>query len=254
MVSLAALAQSASSSSSDQHPSQETRGTAHPRAEDSLDPGSVRDGVYRNVSLGFMCKIPLGWVLRTEEINAREEAREESGENQHSSQNQGDVGHPAGNATAGSKRGNSAAVQQQSRAALDRTAEGGCPHMACGRVLLAAFSRPPEARGEDVNAAILIAAESAAVYPGLKEAAQYLAGPVTEVAKTQGFTVVEEPYEFAAGAKKLARGDFRKNVGTRVMRQSTLVMLARGYVVSSTFIGGTDDEVEELVGGLSLGK
>jgi hypothetical protein len=29
-------------------------------------------------------------------------------------------------------------------------------------------------------------------------------------------------------------------------------MLARGYVVSFTFIGGTEEEVEELVGGLSF--
>jgi hypothetical protein len=36
------------------------------------------------------------------------------------------------------------------------------------------------------------------------------------------------------------------------MRQSTLVMLSRGYVVSFTFIGGTEDEVEELIGGLSF--
>src|SRR5882672_842766 len=37
------------------------------------------------------------------------------------------------------------------------------------QVLLAAFSRPPEARAEDVNSSILIAAESAALYPGLKD-------------------------------------------------------------------------------------
>jgi len=121
-----------------------------------------------------------------------------------------------------------------------------------GRVLLAAFSRPPEARGEDVNASILIAAESAAAYPGLKDAAQYF-GPVTEVAKAQGFEVEEEPYEFVVGTKTVVRGDFQKDVGTRVMRQSTLVLLARGYAVSFTFIGGTEDEVEELVQGLSFG-
>ena len=121
-----------------------------------------------------------------------------------------------------------------------------------GRVLLAAFSRPPEARAEDVNSSILIAAESAAAYPGLKDAAQYF-GPVTEVAKAQGFVVEEEPYELAIGARTLVRGDFQKNVGTRVMRQSTLVMLARGYAVSFTFIGGTEDEVEELIEGLSFG-
>jgi hypothetical protein len=103
-----------------------------------------------------------------------------------------------------------------------------------------------------VNASILIAAESIASYPGLKDAAQYF-GPVTEIAKARGFEIDEEPYEFVVGTKTLVRGDFEKNVGTRVMRQSTLVMLARGFAVSFTFIGGTEDEVEELVQGLSFG-
>jgi hypothetical protein len=175
-----------------------------------LDLGSVGDGVYRNKALGVACKIPAGWVLRTEEMNTRED----------------DAAAPAGRATP-------------------------------DRVLLAAFSRPPEATAEDVNSSILIAAETAALYPGLKDPAQYF-GPVTEVAKAQGFEVANEPYEFIvgtkiAGLKSLARADFQKNVGTRVMRQSTLVMLARGYAVSFTFISGTEDEVEELVHGLSFG-
>ena len=118
-----------------------------------------------------------------------------------------------------------------------------------GRVLLAAFSRPPEARAEDVNASILIAVESAAAYPGLKEPAQYFE-PVIEAAKSQGLEIDDEPYEFAVGTKKLVRGDFEKDVGARVLRQSTLVMLTHGYVVSFTFIGGTEDEVEELIDGL----
>jgi hypothetical protein len=102
-----------------------------------------------------------------------------------------------------------------------------------------------------VNGSIVIAAESAAAYPGLKLAAQYF-GPVTEVAKAQGFEVEEEPYEFAVGTRTVVRADFQKNVGTRVMRQSTLVVLAHGYAVSFTFIGGTEDEVEEWVGELSF--
>jgi len=128
----------------------------------------------------------------------------------------------------------------------------GTPGGKSGRVLLAAFSRPPEAHGEDVNGSILIAAESAASYPGLKDAAQYF-GPVTEVAKAQGFEVDGEPYAFEVGTKTVARGDFQKNVGSRVMLQSTLAVLARGYAVSFTFIGGTEDEVEELVQSLSFG-
>lgn len=123
--------------------------------------------------------------------------------------------------------------------------------MQTGRVLLAAFSRPPEAKGEDVNASILIAAESVATYPGMTEAAQYFE-PLIEVTKAQGFTMDEDPYDIAVGTTTLVRGDFHKDVGARVMRQSTLVILSHGYAVSITLIGGTDDEVEDLVDGLSF--
>jgi hypothetical protein len=177
----------------------------------SRDAGSVVNGVYRNSSFGFTCKIPAAWVLRTDEMNAPDDEA---------------TTHAAKSAT------------------NTDTAHA-------GRVLLTAFSRPPEARGEDVNSSILIAAESLAAYPGLKDAAQYF-GPVSEVAKAQGFEIDGEPYEFAVGAKTVVRADFEKNVGTRVMRQSTLVILARGYAASFTFIGGTEDEVEELIGGLSF--
>ncbi len=205
------LAQAPAQSSSS--PSSSSKQVRKPpsRADPALDSGTVSAGVYRNAAFGFTCKIPATWVLRTEEMNAREGEDEK-----------------AGGGTTATDSGKA------------------------GRVLLAAFSRPPEARAEDVNASILIAAESAAVYPGLKEAAQYF-GPVAEIAKAQRFEVVEEPYEFAVGTKTVVRGDFQKDVGTRVMRQSTLVMLARGYAVSFTFIGGTGDEVDELVQGLSFG-
>jgi hypothetical protein len=192
-------ATSSSSSSSVQHVRK-----AAPAADSRLDAGAVSNGVYRNLTLGFTCRIPAGWVSRTDEMNTREDERSEK--------------------------------------------EAG----KTGRVLLAAFSRPPAAHGEDVNASILIAAESASSYPGLKEAAQYF-GPVTEIAKAQGLEVDGEPYEFEIGAKTTVRGDFQKDIGTRVMRQSTLVILARGYAVSFTFIGGTEDEVEELIEGLSFG-
>jgi hypothetical protein len=175
----------------------------------SRDAGSDVNGVYRNPSFGFTCKIPPTWVLRTEDLNAPDDE------------------------------------------ATTHTAKPASNTAHAGRVLLAAFSRPPEARGEDVNSSILIAAESVAAYPGLKDAAQYF-GPVSEVAKAQGFEIDGEPYEFAVGTKTVARADFEKNVGTRVMRQSTLVILARGAALSFTFIGGTEDEVEELIGGLSF--
>jgi hypothetical protein len=160
-------------------------------AATSRDAGSVVNGVYRNPSFGFVCKIPAGWVLRTDELNAPDD--------------EATTTHIAKSAT------------------NTDTAHA-------GRVLLAAFSRPPEARGEDVNSSILIAAESVAAYAGLKDAAQYF-GPVSEVAKAQGFEIDGEPYEFAVGTKTVVRADFEKNVGTRVMRQSTLVILVRGSAV-----------------------
>ena len=184
--------------------------------ESGIANGTVANGVYSNKTLALSCKIPPGWVLRTDEMNTREEEKED-------------------------KKEGDAAAQPPSASASSAGA----------KVLLAAFSRPPEARAEDINASIVIAAENAASYPGLNEAAQYFF-PLTEVAKAQGFTADEDPYEIAIGTKTLVRGDFRKNVGSRVMRQSTLAMLSHGYAISITIIGGTDDEVEDLVDGLSF--
>ena len=176
-----------------------------------LDAGTVINGVYRNKTLAFSFKIPEGWVLRTEEMNAPEE----------DTVNSTNAAQPAAS-SAGAK------------------------------VLLAAFSRPPAARAEDVNSSILVAAENAAAYPGLKAAEQYF-GPLMEVAKSQGFTMDEDPYGIAVGTKTLVRGDFHKDVGSRVMHQSTLAMLAHGYAISITIIAGTDDEVEELIDALTFG-
>jgi hypothetical protein len=204
--SLAQPASPPQSSSSSASSTQRAR-----KAASGLDVGSVSHGFYLNQSFGFACKIPEAWVLRTDEMNSRDD--------------------DGTNANAGTSKVDAGKA---------------------GHVLLSAFSRPPEARAEEVNSSILIAAESAAAYPGLKLAAQYF-GPVKEIAEAQGFKVVNDPYEFVLGTKTVVRGDFQKDVGTRVMRQSTLVVLARGYALSFTFIGGTEDEVEELVQGLDFG-
>lgn len=180
----------------------------NPPPPNVLGPGSLSNNLYRNKALGLSYKMPEGWVLRTDELNAREEEPQPAPQ------------HPA-------------ASSQRST------------------VLLAAFSRPPEAKGEDINSSILIAAEPVSSYPGLKEAIQYLA-LIAEVAKAQGFTQDEDPYEIAIGPKKLVRADFHKDVGTRVMRQSTLAMLSHDYGVSITVIAGTEDDVEELIDALSF--
>jgi len=121
------------------------------------------------------------------------------------------------------------------------------------KVLLAIFERPPAAIGETVNSAVVIAAESADSYPGLKTAAQYF-GPLTELTESKGFKVVNDPYEFPVDGRAIIRRDFIKGRGSVTMHQSSLVMMAKGYVLSFTFIGGNDDEVTELIEKLSFAR
>lgn len=166
------------------------------------DPGVITNGVYRNSFFGFTCKLPFGWVDRTEDMG--------------------------------------------------KSATEGLPDPRKSMVLLAEFERPPEAVGETVNSAIVFAAEPASAYPGLRNAEHYF-GPLTELTKSKGLTVINEPYDYPVGAKILVRGDFSKPVGKLTMHQSTLVMMEKGYVVSFTFIAGIEDEVDGLVEGLSFG-
>jgi hypothetical protein len=118
-------------------------------------------------------------------------------------------------------------------------------------LLLAAFEQPPEAARNAINSAVTISTESASSYPGLKTAADYL-GPVTEVAKARGLDPVGDPYEFRIGAKPLVRADFKKQMGQTTMYWTSLAMLARGHLLLFTFVGSSEDEVDQLVGRLSF--
>ncbi len=119
------------------------------------------------------------------------------------------------------------------------------------RLLLAVFERPPEVTGDTINSAMVITAESTASYPGLKTAADYM-GPLTELATSKGFKADGGPYEFPVGATPLVRGDFTRNVGSVSMCQSSLVLLRKGFVISFTFVAGSEDEIDELIEKLSL--
>ena len=119
------------------------------------------------------------------------------------------------------------------------------------RLLLAIFERPPQVTGDTVNSAVVITAESADSYPGLKTAADYM-GPLTELTASKGFTADGGPYEFLVGTTSLVRGDFTRTVGSLAMHQSSLVMLRKGDVVSFTFIAGSIDELDELIEKLSF--
>src|SRR5713101_4995196 len=120
-------------------------------------------------------------------------------------------------------------------------------------VLLAIFERPPQAIGDTINSAVVIASESAASYPGLKKAEDYL-GPLTEFATSKGFKPEGEPYVLEVESRQLLRADFTKPLSDKVaMRQCTLVLLAKGQIVSFTFIAGSEDELDDLMDGLHFG-
>jgi hypothetical protein len=122
-------------------------------------------------------------------------------------------------------------------------------------LMLAVFERPPEAAGDTVNSAIVIASESAASYPGLKKAEDYL-GPLTELATAKGFQAEGEPYALEVESRQLLRADFIKPLEVKTsgdkltMRQCTLVLLVKGQIVSFTFIAGSEDELDDLMDGL----
>ena len=120
-------------------------------------------------------------------------------------------------------------------------------------VLLAVFERPPEVTENGINPGVIVAAESASGYPGLKSAEDYF-GPLAEVAGSHGVTPESDPYKFTVGGQQLAREDSLKKVGDADFHQSTLVELHKGYIVSFTFIAATEDEVNSLIENLSFAR
>ena len=116
-----------------------------------------------------------------------------------------------------------------------------------GEVLLAIFERPPQAAGETVNSAVVIAAENTSAYPGLKFAEDYV-GPLTELTTSKGFKADGDPSIVEIDSRPLVRADFSKTLNDKLtMHQSTLVLLAKGQIVSFTFIADSAEEVNDLV-------
>ncbi len=117
------------------------------------------------------------------------------------------------------------------------------------RLLLAIFERPPEATGDTINSAVVIAVEP--LPAGMKTEADYFES-LADLTTAKGFQAVNEAHELSVGTTKLVRGDFSKPRGTLTMRQTSLVLVQRSYAISFTFIGGSEDEVNELIERLSF--
>jgi hypothetical protein len=120
-------------------------------------------------------------------------------------------------------------------------------------VLLAVFERPPEAAGETINSAVVIAAERATSFPGVKKAEDYL-GPLADLMTSKGFKAEGDPVVIEIDTRPLVRADFAKPRSDKLtMRQATLILLAKGQIVSFTFIAGSEDELDDLIDGLHFG-
>jgi hypothetical protein len=182
--------------------------------------------LYRNSTFSFRYKIPYGWVERTQQMR-EQDAPEATDSPDTNSQKPEDP------------KKNAASKPQ-------------------GEVLLAIFERPPDAIGDTVNSVVLIASESAAAYPGLKKAVDYL-GPLTELTTSKGFKPEGDPDLIEIDGRQLVRADFSKALAGKTpndeltMWQSTLVMLSKGQIVSFTFIGGSEDEIDNLIEELHFG-
>jgi hypothetical protein len=185
--------------------------------------GPLTDQVLRCPKFGFTYQVIFGWVDRTDDMQQDENLPDQS-------------------ANAEPPTATSAPATDRSKPASSDSS----------KTLLAVFERPPAAPGETINSAVVIAAEPLANYHGIKTAADYL-NPISELAENRGFKVRNQPYAFAIGTKQLARADFNKDRGKLMMWQSSLVMIEKGYIVSFTFIGGSEDEVDDLIGRLSFG-
>jgi hypothetical protein len=134
-----------------------------------------------------------------------------------------------------------------------RDAKEKATNLGKGEVLLAVFERPPEAAAKTINSAVVIAAENAAAYPGLKKAEDYL-GPLTELTTSKGFKAEGDPSVVEIDARQLVRADFTKPLNDKLtMRQATLVLLTHGQIVSFTFITGSEDELDDLIDALHFG-
>jgi hypothetical protein len=185
-----------------------------------VDCGALTGQVLRCSQLGFTYKVPFGWVDRTENLGSTSEA---------------DADVPTSAGASGQKQ--------------DGKPE---PHPGGGKTLLAVFERPPGAPGATINSAVIIAAEPASDYPKIKAAADYF-GPLAEIAEQRGLKMDGDPYAFSAGAKQLVRGDFSAGSDKTAVRQTSLVTIEKGYILSFTFVGSSDDEIDDLIAALSFG-
>ncbi len=112
-------------------------------------------------------------------------------------------------------------------------------------LLLSAFAKDAPAPRE-VNSSLTITAESLAAYPEVKTAADYF-DSLTELVRSKGFTVLNEPAEIEVGGITFVRGDFQKDQADGSTYQATMVAIRNGYILAVTAISGKDEDLTPLL-------
>ena len=161
---------------------------------------------------GFTYKVPFGWVDRTADMQKQD-------------------------ADEGTPTEGSAKPEAQSSTNAE--------------TLLAIFERPPGASGQTIDSAVVIAAEPLKNYPQVKTTSDYF-GPISELAEQRGFKTEDEPHSFSVGAKQLVREDFSRQRDKLNMWQTSLATIEKGYIVSFTFLAGSEDDADALIDNLSF--
>jgi len=202
--------------------------------------GPLSGQIFKCPKFGFTYSVPFGWVERTQEM-------QDSNVDAQSIANSNERDGKSDEAADG-------AAEKHPPAEINSPGSEAAPAPFSGKseILLAVFERPPQAAGETINSAVVIAAESRADYPSVKTAADYF-GPISDLAGQRGLKALSEPYAFSTGNRQVVREDFTGERGKLSMWQSSLVAIEKGQIVSFTLVAGSEDEVEELIENLKFG-
>ncbi len=121
----------------------------------------------------------------------------------------------------------------------------GIPGQENAMLLLSTFAKAAPSTGE-INSSVNITAESAAAYPDVKTADDYM-DSITEFVTSKGFSVLNPPGEISIGGVPFLRSDFQKQEGDLTTYQATMVTMQRGYILQVTAISGDEEQLTPLL-------
>lgn len=117
-------------------------------------------------------------------------------------------------------------------------------------LLLSAFGKQSPASGE-VNPSVTITAENLSLYPEAKTVNDYFQS-LSDLVKSKGFSVLNEPAQIDMAGVTFLRGDFQKQEGELTTYQATMVAFRKGYVLQVTAITGDEEQLTPMLNRLHI--